>query len=371
MQQQPMKQQPQQQQQQPTSSAPLIVVCGATGNQGGSVIRNLLQDNVNKWRIRGLCRDTENECATKLKKMWPQIELVSCDLNNVEQVNRALAGAWGVFGVTNVRYSVTLSSLLVLTLLNFKFWQEEVMKNPRREYNQGKNLVNAAIANHVKHFIWSSLENSDNLTRGEHKCWHFTMKALVEEYAIQTVKPHHQMKLTFAYPASYYSNILQWYHVIEDNGNKKVVVLTSTVEDNVKLALFDVHDMGIAVSKLFNEYMSGLKKSTGSTSTSPAIERMLIAGDELSMPEIAAKMQQEWSKDKNANIEVLYEHVADREAEKKYGFEMVDMFGYFNQIKGYYSRNQHAALEECKKFTNEKMSDFSSWFAENKNHFKL
>lgn len=89
-----------------STEKPLIIVCGATGNQGGSVISHLLKQG--KWRIRGICRDTSSIKAQELTQKG--VELVSCNLDNASDLIHAFRGAHGVFAFTNVRFFNLLKS---------------------------------------------------------------------------------------------------------------------------------------------------------------------------------------------------------------------------------------------------------------------
>jgi uncharacterized protein YbjT (DUF2867 family) len=74
------------------SSNKLIAVVGATGHQGGAVVRALNAGC--QFKVRALSRnpDTFRELAD---------EVVVADLNRPETLTAAFAGAYGVFLVTN------------------------------------------------------------------------------------------------------------------------------------------------------------------------------------------------------------------------------------------------------------------------------
>jgi uncharacterized protein YbjT (DUF2867 family) len=79
-----------------------IAVVGATGSQGGSVVSHLLKAP-QLWKVRALTRNTSSEKAQELEKCG--VEVVQCDLNNVEQLKEAFKDAYGVFLMTNYWYS--------------------------------------------------------------------------------------------------------------------------------------------------------------------------------------------------------------------------------------------------------------------------
>ncbi|KAK7928116.1 hypothetical protein PG985_005114 [Apiospora marii] len=74
----------------------LIVVCGATGNQGGSVARRFLRDP--RFRVRGLTRDLNSEKARELAELG--VEMVQADLEDAESLRNAFRGANLIFSVT-------------------------------------------------------------------------------------------------------------------------------------------------------------------------------------------------------------------------------------------------------------------------------
>jgi hypothetical protein len=77
----------------------LLVVIGATGNQGGSVVSHFLSYAPSKYRIRGLTRDTS---STKAKALASKgVELVAADLDDVPSLVKAFKDADVIFGVTD------------------------------------------------------------------------------------------------------------------------------------------------------------------------------------------------------------------------------------------------------------------------------
>jgi uncharacterized protein YbjT (DUF2867 family) len=73
-----------------------ILVAGATGNQGGAVIRELL---ANGYKVKAMTRNPAGEAAQALAAQGA--EIVQADLDDPASLERALAGAWGVFAVQN------------------------------------------------------------------------------------------------------------------------------------------------------------------------------------------------------------------------------------------------------------------------------
>ena len=73
-----------------------ILITGVTGQQGGAVAQALQGSG---FHLRGLTRKPESERAAALARQG--IEIVKGDLDDEATLRRALAGAWGVFGVQN------------------------------------------------------------------------------------------------------------------------------------------------------------------------------------------------------------------------------------------------------------------------------
>lgn len=112
----------------------IIVIVGATGTQGGSVLKALTASNspVSYSKIRCLTRDAKSDKAKALQSKYSKVEIVECDIHDEASVKQAFKNAWAVFAVTN-------------------FWDPTVGKG---EFKCGLNMVKAAKENDVKFFIW-------------------------------------------------------------------------------------------------------------------------------------------------------------------------------------------------------------------------
>ncbi len=147
----------------------LIAVTGATGLQGGSVVRHLLETG--QFQLRGLTRSPDSDSATELVGLG--VEVVRAELDDVQSLREAFRGCYGVYGVTNC-------------------WEH----GWDAETRHGKNMVDAAKAERVKHFVWSTMEHS-----GELDIWHFDSKARVNDYLLDS-----GLGRTSIYTAAYYEN---------------------------------------------------------------------------------------------------------------------------------------------------------------------
>ncbi|CAE6400275.1 unnamed protein product [Rhizoctonia solani] len=141
------------------TNKPLVAVCGATGAQGSSVIEYLLRDG--GYRVRALTRNPNSTLAQHLKNRG--VDVVRCDIGNLEQVIFAFQDTYAVYGVTN--------SLHVTGVISVWEHGEEA------EIQQGKNLADAAKACGVRHFIWPSLPHVPVIEPR-----HWESKIVVENY---------------------------------------------------------------------------------------------------------------------------------------------------------------------------------------------
>jgi len=149
----------------------IIAVVGATGQQGGAVVRALQASG--QFKVRALTRN-----PAKHPKLAD--EIVLADLNRPETLKDAFAGAHGVFLVTN-------------------FW-EAFADEPK----QAVAAVNAAKAAGVQHFIWSTLPNVETISGGKFNVPHFTLKAKIDSVVREAGFAHH----TFVIAPFFYQNLV-------------------------------------------------------------------------------------------------------------------------------------------------------------------
>lgn len=157
----------------------VILVFGATGSQGGSVVR-ALQDS--KYKIRAVTRNPSGAAAKALAAQG--IEVVQADITNQEQLDSAFKGVYGVFAVTNF----------------FTHFSKE------QEIADGKRLVDTAAAAGVQHYIWSTLGSYTKWSNGKYPhAAHCDGKAAVDDYIRTTsLLP----KTTFLSVPFYYQNLI-------------------------------------------------------------------------------------------------------------------------------------------------------------------
>ena len=149
----------------------VIAVFGATGQQGGAVVRALQAGN--QFRVRALTRN-----PAKHRELAD--EVVEADLSRPKTLASAFAGAYGVFLVTNFQEHGT------------------------SEVQQATVAVRAAKDAGVKHFVWSTLPDVEAISKGSLHVPHFTGKAKVDHVVRDAGFANH----TFVIAPFYYQNLI-------------------------------------------------------------------------------------------------------------------------------------------------------------------
>ncbi|EON68708.1 hypothetical protein W97_07966 [Coniosporium apollinis CBS 100218] len=145
------------------SSEKLITVFGATGSQGGAVVRSLLQNKNAAFKVRGTTRNTDSKAAKALSSLG--VEVIKADGFNKDEMLAAFKGSWGVFVNTSSHDPAF-----------------NVPGGPT-ELNLGKTIIDAVAEAGVKHLVYSSLVSISEMTNGELANAEFDEKHETEMYA--------------------------------------------------------------------------------------------------------------------------------------------------------------------------------------------
>ena len=158
----------------------LLVVIGATGVQGSSIISHFLEPEQG-YRIRGLTRDSTSNKATALAKQG--VEIVKANLNNVASLRAAFEGANAIFAFTDSAGAVYAAET-----------QEILKAHPEKdlaeaaaiaEFQQGKNIADAAasVGTNLERLVWSTLPDPVRHSKGKFPVVHeLQAKARVLDY---------------------------------------------------------------------------------------------------------------------------------------------------------------------------------------------
>src|SRR3984893_6656389 len=120
-----------------TAAIKIIAVVGATGAQGGGLVRAIAKDRSGQFSARALTRNPDSEAAQALAKL-PNVEVVKADLEDPASIEAAFKGAYGAFCVTF-------------------FWADY---STATEMRHARTMAAAAAATGGEHVVWSTLEDS-------------------------------------------------------------------------------------------------------------------------------------------------------------------------------------------------------------------
>jgi len=219
-----------------------ILVVGATGAQGGSVARHLL--HAGTCRVRCLTRHPNSPAAQEFAGLGA--ELVEGDLGNPASLRAALRDCDGAFGVTN-------------------YWEHF-----EREFDHGRNLVDALGATGIQHAVLSTLPHAKLLSGGRLAVHHFDTKGHIEENARSANLP-----ATYVHIAFYYENFLKYF---PPRPQADGTYAFGFPQGSVPLAAVAAEDVGGVVAAIFAESFWYRDKLVG------------IVGDDLRCDEYAEIM---------------------------------------------------------------------------------
>lgn len=174
----------------------IITVVGATGTQGGSVVRTLLNDP--KYSVRTITRNVKSDAAQALAARG--VEVVEANMNDIDSLKTAFTGSHAIYAVTNFFEAVPNMG---------------VEKSMEIETRLGANLADAAAATEtLTHYVWSTLPNSRRNTGGKIVIPYYESKNRVDDY-IKETHPLLLRKTTFFWVGWYASNMVYpWFKPI-------------------------------------------------------------------------------------------------------------------------------------------------------------
>ncbi|KAL0929793.1 hscarg protein [Colletotrichum truncatum] len=231
--------------------AKVITVFGATGSQGGSVVRTFTHDPKLKseWTVRAVTRDATSDGAQKLAAEG--IEVVIADANNKKSLLEAMKGSTAVFSMT--------------TTGNTDWGQSDI----ELELQQGKNLADAAKEAGVAQYIWSSLPYVQKLTNGTLTyVYNFDTKARIEEY-VRSIGIPAAFFLPGSFMTNYSARLLQ-----PSPAHDGAYAIALPFGADRPIALFDTADTGKFVKAIIRHWNDVVGKHILGTSGD-------VTGDEI------------------------------------------------------------------------------------------
>jgi len=300
----------------------IIAVIGATGTQGGGLIRAILNDPDHEFTVRAITRDTNSDKAVALAKQG--VEVVKAEMDDVESLKKAFSGAYGAFCVTS-------------------FWEHF---SPEKEIAQAANMAEAAKAAGVKHTIWSSLDDTRKLIpldddrmptlQGKYKVPHFDAKGESDRFFTESGLPS-----TILYTVFYWDNFI-YFGLGPQRGQDGKLAITFPMGDK-KLPGIAAEDIGKCAFGIFKAGDKYIGKKVG------------ISGGHVTGKEMAAKLSEA------VGEEVVYNDVPP-EVYRSFGFpgadDMANMFQFKRDFEDYYTKSRDIELSRS---LNPSLLSFGQW----------
>ncbi len=314
------------------SDKKIIAVVGATGAQGGGLVRAILEEASSEFTVRALTRNVNSDKAKQLAQLG--VEVVAADIDNLDSMKNAFKGAYGAFCLTN-------------------FWEHF---SAEKEVAQAKVMAEAAKSAGVKHVIWSTLEDTrrwvplddDRMPtlHGKYKVPHFDGKGEADIHFKQAGVPTTLLLTSF-----YWDNFV--YFGLgpkkDQNGN---LAITFPLGDK-KLPGIAAADIGKCALGVFKKPQEFIGKTVG------------IAGEHLTGEQMAAAMS------KALGTKVIYNSVAP-EVYRGFGFPGADDLGNMFQFKRDFESDFVGARSlDVSRSLNPSLQSFDKWLDQNKNNIPL
>ena len=255
-----------------TKSEAIILVSGVTGNQGGATARHLL---ANGWPVRGLTRDARKPAALAFAEQG--VEIVEGHFDDRASLDRVLKGVYAVFSV-----------------------QSGFEAGLEAEERWGKAFADAAQAAAVQHFVYSSVGGAEKKTGIPH----FESKRRIEEHLQALGLP-----ATILRPVFFMEN----FNFIARQSVFEQGKLGFALRPAKKLQMIAVDDIGAMAALVFESPERYIGQA------------MEIAGDELTMPEIAELFSRVTGRPVTFEEQPL-------EPLKEYSFDLYAMQKWFNEV---------------------------------------
>ncbi|KAL3462855.1 hypothetical protein BJX64DRAFT_137189 [Aspergillus heterothallicus] len=307
-----------------SSEKPLLVVLGATGKQGGSVISYFLSLPTSPYALRGITRNPSSSKAASLAAAG--VEIVKADIDDPSSLDAAFKGASAIFSVTDF-------------WVNF-FNPSEREKaaaaghsigvhSREREIQMSRNIIDAAAkVSTLDRFIFSGLNDPKKLSGGKYQhIYHFEGKSLAEEYG-KSAQPELWAKTSLLYAGLYLENHLgpggSFYR---PKLNQAKDTLTLTLPDTLAKSLFPMYsavdDTGALVHAL-------LQAAPG--------KKLLGVNEQASLRDLAEIMGELLKK----KVEFVDSYPGLETGDPDFDKEITEMIGYCVEF-GYYGENSEHA----------------------------
>lgn len=310
----------------------IITVIGATGAQGGGLVRSILGDPAGGFAVRALTRNANSEKATNLARLGA--EVVAADVDDERSLRRAFEGAYGAFCITF-------------------FWEHF---SPEKETAQAAAMARAARDAGLRHVVWSTLEDTRRWVPlsdermptllGKYKVPHTDAKGEADRFFNDMGVP-----TTFLLTSFYWENFIH-FGMGPKCGPDRRLAITLPMGDK-KLPGIAAEDIGKCVHGLFRKGREVIGKTIG------------VAGEHLTGAEMAAAFTRALGQ------EVCYNAVSP-DVYRGLGFPGAEELGNMFQFKRDFNEGFCDARKvDATRELNPSLQSFDAWLARNKDRIPL
>jgi len=314
------------------SDKKIIAVLGATGAQGGGLVKAILEDQSKEFIVRALTRNVNSDKSKQLADAGA--EVVEVDIDNFDSIKKAFEGVHGAYCVTF-------------------FWDHF---SPVKESGQIKSIAQAAKETDVKHVIWSTLEDTRNFIPLSDE----RMPTLMENYKV----PHYDGKgesdkffteagvpTTFLLTSFYWDNLIH-FGLGPKRGEDGKLSFAIPMGDK-RLPGIAAEDIGKCAFSIFKAGSEFIGKTIG------------ITGGKLTGQQMADSLSKALGEDVN------YDSLPF-DVYRGLGFPGSDDLGNMFQFKHDFEEDYCGARSvEFSKKLNPSLHSFDTWLAINKNQIPL
>lgn len=310
----------------------IIAVLGATGSQGGGLVRAILNDKGSEFSVRAITRNAQSEKARELAQMGA--EVVEANIDDPESLKKAFSGAYGAYLVTF-------------------FWDHF---SPEKEMTEARSLAQAVKDAGVKHVIWSTLEDTRKFIpleddrmptlQGKYKVPHFDAKGESNHFFTDL-----QVPVTLLHTTFYWDNFIN-FGMAPKKGPDGNLAITFPMGDK-KLTGIAAQDIGKCVYGIFKKGTEMIGKAVG------------IAGEHITGAGMAEAFSQVMGK------KVVYNDIPP-EVYRSLGFPGADdlgnMFQFYRDFSEPFAQKRSIGFS---KSLNPELQDFKTWLTRNKDRIPM
>ena len=307
-------------------SKKIIVVFGATGAQGGGLVRAILADANSEFSVRAITRDVNSDKARELAALGA--EVVAADIDDAAAVDHALQGAYGAYFVTF-------------------YWAHY---SPEKEKQEAATFAKAAKKAGLKHVIWSTLEDvkeyvplhDDRMPTlmEKYKVPHFEGKGESDKFFTEAGVP-----TTFLRASFYWDNFI-FFGSGPKKGEDGKLYLTLPIGD-APMAGIAAEDIGKCAYGIFKKGTSTIGKTIG------------VAGGQLTGEDMAKALS------KSLGKEVIYNKITAA-TYRSFGFpgaeDLGNMFQFYDEFAPELNNIRDVKMS---KELNPSLQGFDEWLAKN------